>query len=406
MSEAGVAPPVVLTGYHHVMAAYRNRSLRQALFDEGLVMQDVLINLHGDEHRARRRLENRLFRRDTFEHYERELFPGIIAATLAPHVAHGRAELVSLGHQLMMNLGALSAGIDRPAGTQAETLRLYELMMVFIEGATIANFLGDRVALEARVAVALDEFATTFLEPSRRRRLALLSAVDRGEASDADVPRDVLTVLLRNVDRLALPDDVVLRETAFFLLSGTHTTATSFTRTMHALFGFLADHPESAGLVHDPVLVQRAVHEVLRLQPPSPVRRRRAIERTTVGDGLRIEKGTIVDLDLMLANRDPGVFGPDAHRFNPFRPPLGDAPPWGTSFGTGMHACIGQDMAAGTLPDDAGDRFDRLFGVVPAAVSAMFEWDVRTDPHDPPVLDPMTSRGYFKRYPVRFDTGP
>ena len=36
------------------------------------------MNLHGAEHRDRRRLENRLFRRDTFAYYENSLFPEII----------------------------------------------------------------------------------------------------------------------------------------------------------------------------------------------------------------------------------------------------------------------------------------------------------------------------------------
>jgi cytochrome P450 len=394
------ADRVVLTRYHHVMAAYRNRSLRQALFDEGLVMQDVLINLHGEEHRARRRLENRLFRRDTFEHYERDLFPAIIESTLAPHLRRGRAELVSLGHQLMMNLGALSAGVDRPLGTEEESHRLYELMMVFIEGATIATYLGDRTEVEARVAAALAEFREVFFEPSVARRRRLLAEVDSGRAAEEVLPRDVLTVLLRNVDRLELADDVVLRETAFFLLSGTHTTATSFARTMHRLFGYLADHPDDAALTSDVGFVQRVVHEVLRLEPPSPVRRRRALEATVVGDGTDVPVGAIVDLDLVAANRDPQVFGADADRFDPWRATPADVAPWGTSFGTGMHACIGQDMASGTLAADDAERAAQLFGVVPVAVRAMFAAGARPDPEDPPELDPLSARGYFLRYPV------
>ena len=372
---------VVLTRYHDVVAAYRNRDLKQALFDEGVVMQDVLINLHGDAHRARRRLENRLFRRETFELYERELFPEILRTTLAPHVAAGRAELVSLGHQLMMNLGALSAGIDRPLGTREESFRLYELMMAFIEGATIANYLGDRVALEARVRDALDEQA---------------------------LPRDVLTVLLRNVDQLALPDDMILRETAFFLLSGAHTTATSFTRTVHRLLDHLDTNPgDRARACDDRRFLQQVVHEVLRLEPPSPVRRRRALVETTVGDDMVVPAGTIVDLDLVAANRDRDVFGTAADAFMPGRRLPADVAPWGTSFGTGMHACIGLDMAAGTLPDgdtNAGGPADmaRLFGLVPVAVQAVLQMGIRRDPDDPPQLDAMTSRGYFSRYPVLF----
>ena len=107
---------VTVSTYEGARDAFRQKQLRQALYDEGeVVMADVLVNLHGDEHRARRRLENRLFRRDTQIGFERDLFPPIVAETLAPHRLAGRAELVSLSHQLMMNLAALAAGVDRPA---------------------------------------------------------------------------------------------------------------------------------------------------------------------------------------------------------------------------------------------------------------------------------------------------
>ena len=66
--------------------AYRSKLLRQALFDGSVVMDDVLINLHGDEHRDRRRIENPLFRRDVQLEYERKEFPLILQAALAPHL--------------------------------------------------------------------------------------------------------------------------------------------------------------------------------------------------------------------------------------------------------------------------------------------------------------------------------
>ena len=58
-------------------------------------MEDVVVNLHGDDHRQRRRLENRLFRRDTFYEYEREMFPAIIQQTVNPYLRKGK-ELVGL----------------------------------------------------------------------------------------------------------------------------------------------------------------------------------------------------------------------------------------------------------------------------------------------------------------------
>ena len=75
---------VTITDHEEARQAFRSKVLRQALYDEGdVVMADVLVNLHGAEHRDRRRLENRLFRRDTHARYERDLFPPIVDATLA-----------------------------------------------------------------------------------------------------------------------------------------------------------------------------------------------------------------------------------------------------------------------------------------------------------------------------------
>ena len=96
--SAATTEPTVITisTFEEAKDAYRQKDLRQALYDAGeVIMGDVLVNLHGAEHRDRRRLENRLFRRETFELYERTLFPPIIADTLAPHVASeiGRAHV-------------------------------------------------------------------------------------------------------------------------------------------------------------------------------------------------------------------------------------------------------------------------------------------------------------------------
>ncbi len=126
---------ITVSTYQQAREAFRQKELRQALYDEGdVVMADVLVNLHGADHQARRRLENRLFRKDTHRRYERELFPPVVAATLAPHVASGHAELVTLSHEMMMNLAAFTAGVDRPQGTRDETLHLYAVSDVVHPG--------------------------------------------------------------------------------------------------------------------------------------------------------------------------------------------------------------------------------------------------------------------------------
>jgi hypothetical protein len=68
-----------------------------------------------------------------------------------------------------------------------------------------------------------------------------------------------------------------------------------------------------------------------------------------------------------------------------------------------MHACIGQELAAGldtfgTEPDQ-----DHLYGLVPVAMRALLRAGAHRDPDDPPRLDPTSARGYWASYPVRFD---
>ncbi len=395
---------VMISTYEEAREAFRQKHLRQALYDAGdVVMADVLVNLHGDEHRARRRLENRLFRRDSQMLYERELFPPILAATLAPHIAAGGAELVTLSHQLMMNLAAFTSGVDRPLGTPEETFRLYSYLMLFIEGATLAHYTGDREAKRAEVAAALAAFDVEFLQPSIRRREDAIARCDSEEIGEDELPRDVLTVLLRNRDDLELPDEVVLRETCFYLLAGAHTSATAFVRTLDVLFEMAITSPEDAERArHDMGFLQRCVHETIRLQPSSPVAMRWALEEIELSGGRRIASGDKVVIDLMSANRDTAAFGESADLHDPHRQLAAGVAPWGLSFGLGMHACIGQELAAGTDAIGDVDVPDQLYGLVPVAVQAVLAAGIHPDPADPARRDPASERGYWAKYPVVF----
>ena len=389
------ATVITITGFEEAKEVYRQKELRQALYDAGdVVMGDVLVNLHGSEHRDRRRLENRLFRRETFEMYERELFPPIIESTLAPDIAVGRSELVDLGHRMMMNLAALTAGVDRPLGTVEETRRLYRYLMTFIEGATLAHYTGDRDAKRNEVAAELHLFDEEFVVPSIERRSALR---DVGE----ELPKDVLSILLANDDALDLPHEVIVREVAFYLLAGAHTSATAFTRVSHHVLTWLQDHPEDAELVRtDRLFLQRCTHETVRLQPSSPVAMRWALADIDLKSGRHIPEGAKVVIDLLSVNRDPSVFGDRADEFDPHRVLRDGIPAYGLSFGSGMHACIGQDLAAGLLFHEESTVDDHIFGLVPEAVQMLFDAGVRCDPDDAPEMDESTTRPYFGRYPV------
>ncbi|GAA0828034.1 cytochrome P450 [Streptosporangium amethystogenes subsp. fukuiense] len=391
-----------ISSFEAAKEVYRQKDLRQALYDEGeVVMGDVLVNLHGDEHRKRRRVENRIFRRETFDHYERDLFPQVTEVTVAPYVAAGGVDLVQLGHELMLNLAALTAGIDRPEGTAEETRRLYDYMQWFIKGATLAHSTEDKPALAARIQQALEEWDEEFLKPSVARRKTALAALEAGEITENDLPRDILTTLLRSNDELALPAFALRREIAFFLLASAHTSATAFVRSIDHILGWLADHPEDAERVTgDPMFVQRCVHETVRLNPSSPVGMRWALAPVSLKSGTEIPQGSKVVIDLHAVNRDPEVFGPDAAEFNPYRELPAGVGPFGLSFAAGIHVCIGQDLAAGVVPRADTAPEEHLFGLVPGAVRYMFNQGVRRDPADPPRRDAQTQRPYWGTYPA------
>lgn len=393
---------LTVTTFDDAKEIYRHKDFKQALYDAGeVVMGGVLVNLHGDEHRARRRLENRLFRRETLVHYERDLFPQVIQETLAPHVALGRAELVELSHQLMMNLAALNAGVDRPLKTKEETDSLYGFMMKFIEGATLAHTTRDPKEVTNEVESAKSEFNVQFLAPSIKRRQLLIAAAATDET--IELPKDILTELLKNEDSLHLPDEIILKEIAFFLLAGAHTSATAFVRTLDNLFNWLDKHPEDRALVKtDRSFVQRAMFETIRLNPSSPTAMRKATTDVTLKSGSVVPKDSLVTIDLMSVNRSANIFGESASEFNPHRTiETPNVAPWGLSFGHGMHACIGQELAAG-LSERSEETSEFEYGLATVAVQAMFDRNVVPNTELPAKMDTTTKRPYWGSYHVIF----
>ncbi len=394
---------LTLSSYDELWDAFRQRDLRQRLYDAGgVVMKDALLDLHGEAHRLRRRVENRLFRRGTFRWWEKELVPGIIEEAFAPSLRAGRADLVQLGYRTTMNLTARVAGVDRPDGSVEATDALQGFAVTFSEGATLAHSTRDPDVVRAEVTAALERFDAMFFTPSHDRRVALTA--DPGTAEE-DLPRDVLMGLITHAAELGVDRALMLREVAFYLQAGSHSTSDAFTHSVDEILRWAADVPGSAALLEDDLFVQRCVHEAFRLHPASPVALRRALAEVTLRDGRVVPEGGLVVMDIRAANRDQAVFGPGADRFDPMRTVPAGVPPWGHTFGGGMHACIGMELDGGTAPKEAGEGVgpDHVLGTVPLMVRALLRHGVRLDPEDPPTKDPHSRRDHFGRYPVLFD---
>ena len=162
-SRSSVTTPssiIELNTWESVRQAYRVKTLRQAMYTEGgVVMADCLLDLHGDDHRQRRRLENRVFRREVFTHWEHDVLGHTIDLTLRPFATAGRGDLTSIGYRSAMNLTALIAGVDQDAADAAGTERLYEIVKKFSEGATLVHSTRDRDEVRAEVRTAMQTFA-------------------------------------------------------------------------------------------------------------------------------------------------------------------------------------------------------------------------------------------------------
>jgi len=393
-----------LTQFRDCDAALRNRDLQQALYDAGKVVMDgVLLTLHGQEHSDRREVEVRVFRRNFFKYYEKKVFPVTLEQTLAPYIESGGADLIELGYRLTVNLTADFAGIDRPLRTKDESEDLVRITKKLSEGATIVHSTRDPAELSQEVRQALSDLDSRFFRISLERRMALIERVKQGAAEIDDLPRDVLTVILRADEELALDRDQQLREIAFYLQAGSHSTANAVVHAIDEILNWAGYDSARWGRLEDPIFVQRCVHESLRLHPASPEAWRRPACPMHIQGAGDVKPDDRVELDLFCANRDPVIFGDDADSFNPDREVPVGVMPSGLAFGIGLHTCLGRELDGGVLAKPGSDPEKRQYGIVALIIIELLRLGARLKAADPAVIDPATSRPNYKHYPINFE---
>ena len=395
-----------VSAYHDVEHALRITDLKQSLYDEGKILMDkVLVTLHGDEHRQRRSIESQLFRKNFFRVYENEVFPDLLSETLNQFLTESALDLKELGYRIMVHLSLSFAGIDRIDGTVEEADAQHRLLIQLGQAATIGQFKGDREPIFQEIREAIDEFRERFFLPSRTRRLALLEQYRAGTLSEEDLPRDILTILLMHDAELAMPDELMVREVAFFYLAASHTSVHTLVHATNELFNWCEHQGQTpAEVVASAHQLQRFVLESMRLHPSSPEAWRRAEAEITLADGRVVPQGDKVVVDLQTANRDTSVFGEDAAEFNPLRSVQGRISPAGMSFGGGMHVCLGMNLVAGTvLRDGESPKADNhQFGTITLIIKELIERGMRPNPDQAPKKIEASERDVWAIYPVLF----
>jgi hypothetical protein len=173
---------------------------------------------------------------------------------------------------------------------------------------------------------------------------------------------------------------------------------------MHEIFCWRSDHPEDAARYRDdPLFLQKAIHESMRLHPSSPTAGRRPVCPVQLPTGDQATPEDQVNVDLLSANRDTKVFGADAADYCPHREIPRGSGPYGLSFGTGMHACIGLNLAAGTLPRADTLVSEHQFGTVTLIARELILHGARPDPDAAGVVDRSTIRNNWASYPILLD---
>jgi cytochrome P450 len=395
---------IVLTGYDDVRAALFTRSLAQHAhkrYEKGNILEDVVMQLHLPEHKVRRRAENPLYRREAVLEYEHHRFPAVIDATLDAAISEGVRDALELAHLLTMVLSAHISGIDVEQTDLPALRRLVELERMFVQGASISDSTRDKKDVIADVNVALAAFDREFLAEARRVREQRIAE----GGLTVDTAHDLLSVLLLEREALGMDDALIVREVAFFLESGSHTSSLSVAGALTELFAWRDAHPArweevSSDADRRRTFLQRCAHEAIRLNPVVPVLRRRATEAIRIGEH-DLDVDDVVFLDCVTANRDTAVFGRDADRFDPDRQVPDGVPLFGIGFGGGMHTCIGRVLAAGVETGPSRSE-PPILGQVAQILEALVVRGVRPDPDRPPVPDPTTVRRRLKELPVRF----
>ena len=150
----------------------------------------------------------------------------------------------------------------------------------------------------------------------------------------------VSTLLAAEADGDRLSDVECVNLVLNVLIGGVDTTQSQLAHAVR----LLAEHPDQwAALRADPALAPGAVEEALRYEPITPFTARIVVEDIEVR-GVSFPAGTVVFVASVTANRDDV---PDPDRFDITR----TGGPRMTTFGAGIHYCLGANLARAELQE-------------------------------------------------------
>lgn len=374
-----------------------------------IFLGDTLVMTDGDEHLERKKVVSALFTREAMSRYETQLLEPVIAQVMgelkAQRGADGlaRTDLVPLIRILLLRISARIVGVDG-VDTPQRTERFRRVV------AQIADAIGGQFNKQDMAEVVANGLATMkalvdeFLQSSLDRRLELVRQYRSGGLAKEDLPVDVLTLICLhdNEHRTGEVDSehnrYVWRECALFLTASTQTSTLSLPHIFRHLSEWFQAHPEDATKIDDLSFMRKAIAESLRLHQAAPLKFRIAANDVTLASGKKIAKGQMVGLNAPLANFEEALFGKDPTVFNPYRERPTGAQPWGLTFGSGMHMCMGRSLVTGVYqrPEDPNGTE----GTMVKILRALYACGAELDPEQPPQRTTLSFHDLYESMPV------
>ena len=280
--------------------------------------------------RGTERLFQKAFMPQTVARWGEELVPRVVGSLIDLFADRGHAELVGEFTSLYP-FHVIYGQLHMPAEDRA----------VFHKLAVGLVCLGvdHPHALEAKNK--LGDYFSVLLQERR-------AALESGVLSAGD---DLISLLaVAEVDGERLPDEIAVS----FLRQLMQAAGDNTYRSTGALLVGLLTHPEQLEAVRgDRALVPQAVEEALRWDGPLTIETREAV-RDVVLDGVAIPAGSMIDVAIGSANRDPARYdNPDD--FN-----IGRKAERHMTFAYGPHVCIGQHLARLEMTRALNALLDRL----------------------------------------------
>jgi len=282
------------------------------LADFHAVERHSLLELEPPDHTRLRTLVTRAFVSRQVE----RLRPAIaaLAASLIDRFSGTTVDLLE-AFATPIPVQAIAALLDVPAGMAPKLLAWSHAMVAMYQ-------FGRDAEVERAADIAAGEFAAYMRSEIAARR-----------ARPGD---DLLTQLAAPGSDGARLSDAEIVGTSILLLNAGHEA--SVHAISNGVLAILRSGLDPAALFATPTSTATAIEEILRFDPPLHMFTRYALEDVSIGRA-RLRLGDQIGLLLGAANRDPARY-PDPDRFDPTRDASGH-----TSFGAGIHFCLGAPLA-------------------------------------------------------------